>query len=67
MVLPYIESHSLNGLQGVIQRRMSFVLQRQVGRFGHEPGQSVAAIAAAAQDAAHGAVAAARQSMTKFR
>ena len=66
MVMPYIESRSLNRLQGAIQRRMSFIQQRQVGCFGYEPCQPVAAIAAGAATVAQGAAARARKSVTSF-
>ena len=69
--MPLIENRPIVGLQGAIQRKMSFMLKRPVGRFGYDPGQPIVAAAEAAAatgaTAAQGAAAAARRTLTRFR
>ena len=62
LVTPAIESRSLNGLQARICMKMSFMLDRQVGRFGG----SGRGRASGAVGAVQGAVAAAAQMMRRF-
>ena len=69
LAMPSIESRPLNGLQSREQRKMAFILQRAVGRFGVEAGRPVVVAAAGAAAAMQGAAAAARnaaRSMTQF-
>ena len=66
LVLPHIENRPLIGLQGRILLKMSFMLNRPVGRFGAQGG--IAGAAGAAVTAVQSATAAARdavRSMTK--
>ena len=68
LILPQIENRPLIGLQGPVQRKMSFMLKRPVGKFGAVALQPPPAAGGAAAVVA-GAAAAARnavRSMTSF-
>ena len=66
LVKPLIESRSLNGLQSRVQMKMSFMLDRPVGRFGGHGGGRAAAVAGAVVQGAAAVAQHAARSMRNF-